>query len=558
MGRANWLSSLDATSLLGGPQGIRIIDFLEKLPAHVRVLFALGVVCVLAMTICLLTASSAPNEEKSVEELEGESKIQELQRQKVMLAQEVAELSEKIQVAQSPPLSDEELRRRAYMAAGRAEEALRQRVETVINVVAPVVVRVKRVQGVVKDAVETTKSKAAALATDKGTGVLDLVLRALEVDMSAAEALQYLKGTTGDCEDDDSAGESLPLSLLLAGLVAPIQLQMVAAWNRLQLVLAMILLLVMVGVMSFDVGRPCGMGTLWTWTIGLSLILSIAVCARLVLLSRAVAELKKIRRDGPQVTPGSGEDWILQMRQQLTESSEGFFDALVGYDELASSWPCSILNMLNAVQILWGGLGVYWTIKNVYIDETQCQAGAVMLVAHSYSFIYVMLLTWTVPLFALWIITNLLSIRTVSLEVLRRAKQFDEDYSIGVPVATLLTRIFLLQSVADIRGAECQALQTEVAALTQEKGDIQTKSAALEAEIQEKERQYKEMIEAQRKEAAATEWDPVETQDPAEVARELAMAALDRAREAGLDVDGLVQRAREAAARETVVDDPLL
>lgn len=278
-----------------------------------------------------------------------------------------------------------------------------------------------------------------------------------------------------------------------------------------------------------------------------SIMLS-SVLLRLAVLSSAIAAMNEAMVASGTSVPliNAGENWVVSARQRLLASSGDFFKALLGYDRVANSLPSGLLNFLNLAHIIWGAIGVVECSLHVVEDSISCDAGAVRLVAHIYVFIYMILLSWTLPMFFLWVGDSILNIDTVQTTVLKRARRFDEESSIGVPIVSLLARTFLVRRVTGIAENDKADLQASVDDLKKKKSELAGRLSMLSTELDWKEARFQEMAEARRKEldeALASEAEA--TKDSA---RELARAALERAREAGVDLEALAQRVRAQVA----------
>jgi hypothetical protein len=284
-------------------------------------------------------------------------------------------------------------------------------------------------------------------------------------------------------------------------------------------------------------------------------IMGSCVLLRLAVLSSAIAAMNEAVVTTATSVPliNAGENWVVAARQRLLASSGDFFKALLGYDRVANSASSGLLNFLNVTHIIWGAVGVVECALHVVEDSTSCDAGAVRLVAHVYVFIYMMLLSWTLPMLFLWVGGSVLNLDKVQTTVLKHAKRFDEESSIGVPIVSLLARTFLLRRITGIADHDKADLQASVEDLKKKKAELAGRLSMLSTELDWKESRFQDMAEARRKQLdeeldSEAEAAKAEEQRRKDSARELARVALERAKEAGVDLEALSQKVRTQAA----------
>merc|ERR1719353_2083611 len=338
--------------------------------------------------------------------------------------------------------------------------------------------------------------------------------------------------------------EGPPLPLLLAGLMSPARLHLLVIWNRLQLILTVPVFLLLVGVMSFDIGRSCGSGSLWIWSLGMLALLGFTIIARLALLSKAVTALKELKHEGAasQLDIDSG-GLIVDLKRRVMDNSSDFFCALVIYDRLVNSSASQCLNILNIAYIIWGAFGIGLSVWYIEADSTTCDALVLRFVAHAYSFLYVMLLSFTVPALFFWIFSAGLDNGGLEQHWRQASRQFDDSYTFGIPCASLLLRVFCLRNVMQIHEASLQDRESRVVDMMQHKSDLQEQVVSLDSELSCKEARLKKVLENQpqedRDESMLT---PEEAQA---AAMNLALNALERAKMMGLDLQIIMQQVQE-------------
>mmetsp|Transcript_41170 Transcript_41170/g.73964 ORF Transcript_41170/g.73964 Transcript_41170/m.73964 type:complete len:733 (-) Transcript_41170:176-2374(-) len=537
-----------------------------------RLLLAIGTVVLLTsfIIVCAAAPKPEPLKEPAKEVKAIEDQVQALSAEKKTLAAEVAALNSKIDAAiesgkPAPPvLSNQDLLKKADELAKIGDEGIALHYREALQTVAPVVVKAQKVKKRVEDNIQKAKEGAGKLVVDKASSLADIVLAKLEIDFKASDlknrvmeqdvkldtalALQKDAGLMADGILGATDVEVPSAPMLLAGLLAPIRLQILITWNRIALFMGMPMLLVLAGVTVFDLGQPCERGYIWVWASGMLCILGLALIARLWTLHSAVRVLQECKHDDIHEQWHSADTWIVNMKKRFIEDSTDFFKGLVGYDHTVNSIACRSLSLLNALYILWGGTGIFFSIWYVVQDTKYCKAGALMFLMHFYSFIYVMLLSFTLPVLLIEIVAAIIDntsiVETVALSV---AKGIDKQNPQNFPVATLFARAFFLSSVSKIHEAEAKSLQVDVDELTAKKTELQKKASDLQSQLESKEARFHKMLK--EKQAAEPEVTKTAEEIQAE-AKEYAQAALQKAQDMGLDISHIIARAHEEMASQ--------
>lgn len=440
-------------------------------------------------------------------------------------------------------LTDEDLRHKVELAQAQAEDAVRRRVIGATQSVIPLAVRAARVNKCLEDEVQSAKARAKELAVERAFFLAEAISDATGV--SASPALRWVHDAPGRTAVDRPA---LPAELVVAGLAAPLQLQVLAVWNRSAALITAALLLVFIWALAFDLERKCGFGEVWPWMLGMTIIMACSVVARLSVSSSAAALMRELETE-KAAEHRIARSRIEELQQSLQESSGSFFKAMVGCDTIANSVSASSLNLLNVAHVVWGAVGVAWTVQYVVPDSMECEAWESRLVMHSYSFLYVMLLSLTIPALLLWIAGHVLAYRCVADRLVAVAKQADESYLHGVPLLTWLTRGFMLRRTADAMTGERRDCQTAVDRLSRKRDELEHRTAALAGELRDKRERVRQLERGDgdaRREARATAAEA--ERELQQAARTTVEAALARAREAGVDLELLL---RAAQAQDT-------
>jgi hypothetical protein len=297
------------------------------------------------------------------------------------------------------------------------------------------------------------------------------------------------------------------LAIFLAGILAPSQLQAIASWNKLVLLLMAPLLCVFVFSIAYDYARPCANGELWVWLIGMTSLTTLIICVRCIFLYIAASALTVLQDEEQDQTSTiadavAGSRPLLGLRSLLSGRSRGFFRALHAHDKLCSGYTNRLLDMLTLLVFLWGGVGVWLSISNIDEDDRFCKATVVRTTSHLYALFYVLLFTINLLGLFLKAVTVLVAFDSVTLEALRSAKRFDDLYCpASLPVVSILVRALLLRDVEDTEAVELLALQRELKDLQTRQDRIAEEQTQVQKEIESSRNQAK--ILAQRRLSSA-------------------------------------------------------
>jgi uncharacterized protein YlxW (UPF0749 family) len=501
---------------------------------------------------------------------QAEAEVHQLRAEQDRLASRAGELEARLEAlkrGEEVPMDDNTLQQRVNLATMETEQGLKARVTQVMQTAAPVVARAAKIKRCIEDGVSQAKAKAEAKAREELAMAAERLVEVLDDGQGGAPVsmIRWMRGINHTAEKsgtDDESQAALPLPLIIAGLAAPLQLQILATWNRVQLFLVVAVLVALAGTMAFDFGRPCGTGTVWTWAAGMVVIFTSTIAARLAVISSAAAALREIHRESESHTPSTAGDGIMAAHRRIVQSSDSFFKALLAQDRVINSTASSLLNLLNVAHVLWGACGVYLSFQHVVQDSLDCRAQALRLMMHIYVFMYVVLLSFTIPMALTWIFNHALAYRSLSFAILSKVKQLDDQMSIGVPFFTLLCQAFLLRRITYVGESELQNAQVRVDDLRSRKEKSEKRADEVNSELEAKWEHFREVSEKVNM-MQSQMMDEASSHDKGggsagggagdskafdlEQAKELARMTLARAKESGVDLELLLQRAREAA-----------
>lgn len=375
-------------------------------------------------------------------------------------------------------------------------------------------------------------------------------------------------------EAEETAGQflSMPLPLLLAGLLAPSQLKAMFSWNWVLLLMQTPLLIAFFIVMVVDRNESCGDNELWLWISVMSGVLAFSVLIRLRVVRSAGAALAEtqVEEEKPQGAALFGDDnYISSLYRRVSAFSKGYFKLLLAYDGLARSPMNSLASFASFVVFIWGGVGVYYVISYAAEEEKTCDAQSLRVVSRVFAFIYVAAFLWSLIGLILWLVEIVVMSDSLAMAILEQAMAFDDEYSpSGFPILSIFVRAFLLRNDKDMEKVEAAILRNEIMELKEQEAALAMQQKKLDRELGSAEQRL-EVAEATRDQmpSSAEELTEIYAEDLAtlmnriaifslvvqgqvekfgpssmDAAVQMAVTALAKAEEAGVDVQAIASQ----------------
>ncbi|CAE7343513.1 trpD [Symbiodinium sp. CCMP2456] len=354
----------------------------------------------------------------------------------------------------------------------------------------PKVAKGAQVQSIVNDKVGSLADKAKAFVMTELTDTVGSVATALQM-----EEFMVL------VDDDAAVAASFPpLSVLLAGLLVPANLNLNIACHLLQTFIVLLPVLCVVGYSEYaDADHPCksipGL-RLWARTVGV--IAGLVTLARLVLAIKCLLAKSAIRRKNEE------------MKEQLAKATG--HASSTGIEELKQLFLFYATTLQHAV--VCEGKWLLTTFFNTYLyfaymfvpgvvafhpsaadESSYCAAWVTVCAAKISVLLAVLFFFVNVMTVFCWASETVLSMESVSSKIIAKAKAFD-NVGLGLPVAQLLVKVLLLRGSTDILCARLAVHLREKDGLSQELVETESRLAQLKAEIEAKDKQV-EAIKAE-------------------------------------------------------------
>lgn len=422
------------------------------------------------------------------------------------LLQQIQQLDQELEASNPDILAGRTLRQfLAADAARRANAGAESFLQLLYNRIAPAFTRMEQMKRVLEVRVQNVSTRVPQIISE-------------EVEAATEETRNLLQIPLPDARLNIS--EHLPsLTMLLAGLMAPLQLKVMYADNLVRLgisgaILSMdvIALLTAHGTRCISQQLPL-LGTLdalhvWIAVDAVSLGFACAVSAMVLQkCGQTIAEVDA-SRELPEANPSSDpeEAFRAALEKQLIAGSK----AIIMYDSLSGSSVLRLLPVLSLFDFVWQANGLM-----LLFDTPGSSCGAHFLLDWSRGR-GVIFLIGLVPMLAtvgLAAVRVAVSSSSFGQSLLEAAANLDEaSFPHGPPVFTILVRSFVVRDVTDMAKIRLQVAKAEETKLTSARDKIQAEKDAVEAKLAAKEAELQTTSEQIRVQQEALAQDPREAE----------------------------------------------
>mmetsp|Transcript_12920 Transcript_12920/g.24373 ORF Transcript_12920/g.24373 Transcript_12920/m.24373 type:complete len:646 (-) Transcript_12920:44-1981(-) len=378
------------------------------------------------------------------------------------------------------------------------EDLVRTVMQRTADHLGPKVAKGAQVQTILNDKVGSLADKAKAFVMTELTDTVGTVANALQIEEFMVLA-----------DDDAAAAASFPpLSVLLAGLLVPANLNLNIACHLLQTFIVLLPVLGVVGYSEYaDADHPCksipGL-RLWARTVGV--IAGLVTLARLVLAVKCMMAKAAIRRKNEEMkeqlakATSESSTGIEELKQLflfyattlqhavVCEGSTrvGFFSHIVGFGTLLWLLTTFFNTYLYFAYMFVPGVVAFH--PSAADDASYCAAWVTVCAAKISVLLAVLFFFVNVMTVFCWASETVLSMDSVSSKIIAKAKAFD-NVGLGLPVAQLLVKVLLFRGSTDILCARLAVHLREKDGLSQELAQTEQRLAQLKAELEAKDKQ---------------------------------------------------------------------
>eukprot|EP00933_Yihiella_yeosuensis_P055678 TRINITY_DN5453_c0_g1_i1.p1 TRINITY_DN5453_c0_g1~~TRINITY_DN5453_c0_g1_i1.p1 ORF type:complete len:887 (+),score=212.12 TRINITY_DN5453_c0_g1_i1:27-2663(+) len=406
----------------------------------------------------------------------------EVQQQRAEVQQQITDLETRQLAGQTA--AERQVLERARVADAQANAGLAILYERVM----PVVLQGDRVQRVVDSRAEAIRARVPQVIQEEIQGAFGEVTDALQNELP-----QVSFGSLDNLP---------PLSLILAGLVAPVQLKMLHADNMGRMALTGAMFGLDSLSLFFGWGKNCItddfwlLGNIdllhgWIFVDAASLGFTLAVSAKVYSSAKATLdEIQKMKEEELEIPPGSDPETVFRMTMQNDLMTGA--RAMLQFDRLTQSAVYRMLPVMSIFDFVWqaGGLILIFDTPSI-----TCQAKTLLYWSRIRGMTFLVGLIPAVLGFGMTAVKVLVNSHGFGQSVLEAASDADAAiFPAHAPVFTVLVRSFLVRDSTDMASVELQVLRAEENRIQRARDKMR----------QEKERIERELVNLETRFAAAS------------------------------------------------------
>lgn len=330
------------------------------------------------------------------------------------------------------------------------------------------------------------RGSAETFAEQTAKATSDALHEAITAELPELEVAEFRRTT----REAAAPLLGMPMPLLFAGLIAPVQIQAICSFNWIMICLQLPSFALLSVAAAANYGQTCGDGTLWTWSLGMIWVLGVNLVLRAWVLLGARTAMQHIQdHQKPSSLHGhlAGHQHASKIEgiMRLVSSSPGdYFRALLSYDQMVGTWAQTGLDLLCIASLLWGLCGIVAITLFGLDEEEHCDATMMRLAAHVYGFIYIAFILWSVLALILWVVLATLTNEKAALSALRGATAFDESYSpSSLPVASVVLQGTFLRNPSDTEALKTAKLLSDITDLRRQKEALDAQGTCIDGDL---------------------------------------------------------------------------
>lgn len=414
---------------------------------------------------------------------------------------EVKEMKEGLETAEIPEPAPEpeavaEEPKNLGPALEEYEDLVRKLLQRGAQSMAPKVAKGVQVASILSDKVSSLTTKAKALVMTELTDTVGSVAQSLQLE----EFMVLLD------EDAALSANMPPISVLLAGLLVPVNLNFNIVCHLLQVVLVLIPVLCVAGYSEYaDQDHPCAsIPGLRLWARSVGVIAGLVALARLLQVAQCMYAKAEIRRKNDEMKVKLAEATAQPSNTGLEELKELF---IFYASTLQHALACEARTRVNVFSHIVGFGTLLWvltTFWNLWLyfgylfvpgvvafhpaaagEPSYCAAWVTACAAKVSILLALLFFFGNVMTVFCWISETSLSMDSIAEKIVAQAKAFDQ-MSMGLPVAQILVKAVLLRGSTDVLCSRLATQMREKDGLSQEMAQTEKQLAALKAELEAK------------------------------------------------------------------------
>jgi hypothetical protein len=289
-----------------------------------------------------------------------------------------------------------------------------------------------------------------------------------------------------------------PLSILIAGALAPTQLQLILFSSQFCIMYNGVVLATALSISVLHASVPCGEQLVWIWLYTLvctnvTVVVSASIyrtwCGKALEIVRA--EQAKFK----DVVIDTGSP-LLDAFTRIQTGVSIFVKSAYLYSGISVSSFASLGKLASFAGTLNGAFGII--ISMVYVREhTKC-AQSLIAFLHVYSLVYLIFLSFTLVSFAVFLVSQCARTPCVNDTLLNAAYSWDKENPGQFPIFSTLARAFLVTGSRQVLGMKRAAARAEIYDLDEDIKSLTKRlwTAKRSREVAQKSRQLAEVKEA--------------------------------------------------------------
>jgi hypothetical protein len=310
---------------------------------------------------------------------------------------------------------------------------------------APMIARASHVQEVFEHNVQTVKDRASDMAL-RELGSMYHQMKAVAGGEDLTEDVSGYDLPNWFTLDDDNDTDPPPFALLIGGMFAPAQIKAIRSNCNMQILWNSTILAICAACSVMDMHHTCDDIHVKIWFFGVLTINLLDVLCNAFIASKCATQLGTLQEDEDsmsRIRPTGNSIWDLYINLQA--NSGQFFKGYFAYQSIIDGAIYTIQKGFSFFSLFWGFYGVYLSISHVLTDTLSCDAKVAVWFMHTYSFLFLMLVTWTLLGLTIWVLQKLSHSTMVTAPLMKAAKQSDEEVPFQLPLFQILTRSFVLR-----------------------------------------------------------------------------------------------------------------
>lgn len=252
--------------------------------------------------------------------------------------------------------------------------------------------------------------------------------------------------------------------LIVTGSFAPPRIKAMEASCNASLVKNGIILAVCAGVGAADRDSQCAVLALWVWIIGISSMSLLACLMSIIVKGKCATALASLEHQMTLIKPSNTGIPLMDALHSLRNSGGYYMKAMVAYDQIIESSAYTWGQLTFGIYMLIGAIAVYLSnYRNSDLVMT-CQADHILGFLHVFSFLYILLFTYSMFGLFVWAIGLCIGGKNslITKAIIAIAREMDNANPGKLPIFLTLVGSFVLRDGSNVYKAQAEFLSMEL------------------------------------------------------------------------------------------------